>query len=110
MDKKVTSTEPTASVKTTSVKPAKQKMSVKEGRLGVKVFSPYQTYYVGEAVSLSAANKTGPFDILVDHANFFSLITAGNVVVETGYAHLVFPVNHGVIKVTDNQVTVFIDV
>lgn len=80
------------------------------GRLAVKVFSPYQIYYQGEAVSLSASNKTGPFDVLVSHANFFSLLTAGEVIIETGYARLVFPVNRGVIKVTNDHVTVFVDV
>ena len=87
-----------------------QKMAKGGVKLSVKVFSPYQTYYQGEAVSLSAVNKTGPFDVLVSHANFFSLLTAGDVVIETGYARLAFPVNRGVIKVTDNQVTVFVDV
>lgn len=79
-------------------------------RLAVKVFSPYQTYYQGEAVSLSGINKTGPFDVLASHANFFSLLTTGDIVIETGYARLVFPVSRGVIKVTNNQVTVFVDV
>lgn len=79
-------------------------------KLNVKVFSPYQMYYQGAAVSLSANNKTGPFDILYDHANFFTLLIACDVVVETGYESLSFPVNHGIIKVLDNTVTVFADV
>ncbi|MFI5240656.1 MAG: hypothetical protein ACHQUB_03025 [Candidatus Saccharimonadia bacterium] len=89
------------SVKTT--KPSDQK-------LVVKVFSPYQIFYSGEAVSVSAINKTGPFDVLFAHANFFSLLIKCDVSVQTGYASLTFPINHGLIKVANNHVTVFVDV
>jgi F0F1-type ATP synthase epsilon subunit len=81
-----------------------------DGRLKVKVFSPFQTFYQGDASSLSAANKTGPFDVLYDHANFFSLLTAGHVKVGTGFQDYTFPITRGIMKVTDNTVTVFIDV
>lgn len=87
-----------------------KKDQLADRRLNVKIFTPYQTYYQGEAVSVSANNKTGPFDVLFAHANFFSLLTAGNVVVETGYASLSFPLDRGVIKVTNNLVTIFVDV
>lgn len=79
-------------------------------RFDVKVFSPYQTYYRGKAVSLSASNKTGPFDVLYGHANFFSLLTASDVIVQTGFERLSFPINRGVIKVSSNQATIFVDV
>ncbi|MGK3796871.1 hypothetical protein, partial [Enterococcus faecium] len=65
--------------------PANQK---NQKRFHVKIFSPYQTYYEGEATSLSAANRTGPFDILPGHINFFSLLTGGQVVVNTGFQRL----------------------
>ena len=80
-----------------------------DGRLNVKVFSPYQTYYAGDAVSVSGLNQTGPFDVLFAHANFFSLLAAGDVVVRTGFAQLNFPVSRGIIKVSSNKVTVFVD-
>jgi F0F1-type ATP synthase epsilon subunit len=76
-------------------------------RLKVKVISPTQTFYSGPAVSVSAINKVGPFDILAEHANFFSLLTEGNVTVNTGTQKLAFPVTHGIIKVHANIVTVF---
>lgn len=88
-------------------KPAKTKLA--DQRLIVKVFSPYQVYYQGEAASISAVNKTGPFDILYDHANFFSLLSAGEVAIQTGFTRLSFPINRGIIKVSNNQVTVFVD-
>lgn len=76
----------------------------------VKIFSPYQTYYEGEAVSLSAANRTGPFDVLAGHINFFSLLIAGTVVLNTGFQRLEFEIGRGIIRVNHDQVTLFADV
>ena len=79
-------------------------------RFKLKIFSPYQTYYQGDAVSLSAANRTGPFDILAGHINFFSLLTKGTVVVNTGFQRLEFQVTRGIIRVNHDVVTLFADV
>ncbi|MBW4061718.1 hypothetical protein HJC99_04075 [Candidatus Saccharibacteria bacterium] len=79
-------------------------------RFRVKIFSPYQTYYEGEAVSLTATNATGPFDILPGHINFFSLLTDGLVVLNTGFQRLEFPIARGVLRVTQDKLTLFADV
>lgn len=74
----------------------------------VKVISPSQVYYEGPAETVSARNKVGAFDILADHANFFSLLTEGDIVIKTGSQNLKFPIRHGIVKVTHNVVTLFI--
>jgi F0F1-type ATP synthase epsilon subunit len=79
-------------------------------RLKVKVISPTKTHYEGMALSVSAINKVGPFDILADHANFFSLLSKGNIVVNTGFQKLGFPITHGIVKAHNNSVTLFIDI
>jgi len=76
--------------------------------LHVKVISPAQMYYEGPADSVSAHNKVGSFDILRDHANFFSLLTAGDIAINTGAQVLTFPIRDGIVKVTNNIVTLFI--
>ena len=76
--------------------------------LKVKVLSPTQAFYDGPAVSVSATNKVGPFDVLVNHANFFSLLTKGDIVVNTGTQELTFPITHGIIKVHNNVITLFV--
>ena len=76
----------------------------------VKILSPYQTFYEGEAVSLSAANRTGPFDILPGHINFFSLLLPGTVALNTGFQRLEFPIARGVLRVSKDSVTLFADV
>lgn len=42
--------------------------------LTVKILSPTQTIYDGEALSISSANSLGKFDILPYHANFITLV------------------------------------
>jgi F0F1-type ATP synthase epsilon subunit len=79
-------------------------------RFKVKISSPYQTYFEGEAVSLSATNSSGAFDILAGHINFFSLLVSGQVVINTGYQRLEFPLSRGIIRVERDFVTVFADV
>lgn len=79
-------------------------------RLTVRVLSPTQTFYNGPATTVSAHNKVGPFDILVNHANFFSLLTAGDVTINTGQRRFSIPVSQGIIKVSNNKVTLFIDI
>jgi hypothetical protein len=42
--------------------------------LTVKIISPTQTIYDGEAYSISSVNSLGKFDILPYHANFITLV------------------------------------
>lgn len=77
-------------------------------KLHVKVISPSQIFYEGPAEAVSAVNKVGPFDILANHSNFFSLLTTGDITVSTGAQTLRFPIKHGIVKVTHNVITVFI--
>ena len=79
-------------------------------RLKVKVFSPYETFFEGSAVSLSAANKTGPFDILYRHSSFLSTLLPGQIKVDTGFDIIKIEVANGIIRVYDNVVVVFANV
>jgi hypothetical protein len=42
--------------------------------LNVKILSPTQTIFEGEAYSVSSANSAGNFDILPYHANFITMV------------------------------------
>ena len=79
-------------------------------KLKVKLFSPFQTYFQGEAVSVSANNEVGPFDILGGHSNFFSLLTAGDVTINTGYQEVKVKVPNGIVRVSNNMVTLFVNI
>lgn len=78
--------------------------------LTVKIFSPFTTYYEGQAVSVTATNETGTFDILLNHTKFFSVLQEGEVLVNTGSDQKRFQIDRGVIRVADNVVTLFANV
>ncbi len=79
-------------------------------KLKIKVFSPYQIFFEGTGVSLSATNQTGPFDVLVGHSNFFSVIKPGKVTVDTGFNPVIIEVESGILRVSENRVTLYANV
>lgn len=76
----------------------------------VKVHAPYKIYFDGQALSVSAENDTGPFDILPKHHNFMTLLNECEVVVRTEQGDQVIPINRGVMHVKANKVVIFLDV
>lgn len=48
--------------------------------LNVKIISPTQTIFQGEAYSVSSANSAGKFDILPYHANFITMVQKSPIV------------------------------
>lgn len=77
----------------------------------VKVYSPYQVYYDGDAQSITAENDTGPFDILPRHHNFMTLVNEGEVTIRAdGQEDKTIRISHGVMHVRRNKITLFLDV
>lgn len=77
----------------------------------VKVYSPFRDYYDGQALSVSAVNGTGPFDILPKHHNFISLLSPCDLIVRTvreGAKKII--ISGGVMHVKADQIIVFLDV
>ena len=82
-----------------------------KAKMRVHVHSPFRDYYNGLAYSLSAKNKTGPFDILPKHHNFISLLPACEIVIRTvSEGDRKIRISGGIIHVKANQVVVFLDV
>ncbi|PID31872.1 hypothetical protein CR970_03280 [Candidatus Saccharibacteria bacterium] len=76
----------------------------------VKIYAPFKTYFDGDAVSISAVNETGPFDILVKHHNFMTLLSPCNIVVRTPSGEEHVRIKRGIMHVKANEVIVFLDV
>ena len=77
--------------------------------LSVIARAPFQVYYEGKAKSVSASNKVGPFDVLPDHADFFSVLKPGEIIIETKADPVTFNINNGIIAVRDNEVMLFVN-
>ncbi len=80
--------------------------------MNVRVHSPFRSYYDGRALSLSAENATGPFDILPRHHNFISLLIPCELVVRTATPgdERKIRISGGMMHVKADQVTVFLDI
>ena len=77
--------------------------------LSVIARSPFHVYFEGPAQAVTATNKVGQFDILAGHADFFSMLTPGEVVIETLSDPITFAINNGIITVRDNEVLLFVN-
>jgi F0F1-type ATP synthase epsilon subunit len=71
--------------------------------------SPFHLYYDGQARMVSGANKVGKFDVLPGHADFFSVMTPGEVVIDTDPEAIAFDITNGIISVRDNAVLLFVN-
>lgn len=86
------------------------KLSTASSTLSVIARAPFHIYYEGPAQSVSALNRVGAFDILPDHADFFSILNPGEVIIETGAEPVVFNIHTGIIAVRDNEVMLFVNI
>jgi F0F1-type ATP synthase epsilon subunit len=71
--------------------------------------APFHVYYEGPADSVTAVNKVGKFDILPGHADFFSMLDPGEVLIGTPTDQVVFNIHNGIITVRDNEVMLFVN-
>jgi F0F1-type ATP synthase epsilon subunit len=78
--------------------------------ISVVARAPFHVYYEGPATSVTATNKVGVFDVLPGHADFFSMLSPCEVVVEPGNAEAVkFTIRTGILTVRDNEVMLFVN-
>ncbi len=76
----------------------------------VKMYSPFRTYFDDDAFSVSAINRTGPFDILPRHHNFMTLLGEGVVTIRQPEGDKKIKISHAVMHVKKDKVTIFLDV
>jgi ATP synthase, Delta/Epsilon chain, beta-sandwich domain len=82
----------------------------KDASMHVKIYAPFRTYFDGQAVSVSAVNDTGPFDILPKHHNFMTLLNPCDIIVRTTTGEERVTITRGIMHVKADQVVVFLDV
>lgn len=72
--------------------------------------APFEVYYEGPARVVSGENQVGKFDILPGHADFFSIINAGEVIITTDEEDINIPVSNGIVCVRADQVMLFLNI
>ena len=79
--------------------------------MSVKVYAPFQVYFEGEAVSVSAVNGTGPFDILPRHRNFLCMLVPCTLTVQPAEGPTrSIKIHRALMHVKADRVVVFMDV
>lgn len=79
--------------------------------LYVKVLTPKETLFEGEALSLSSKNSSGKFDVLPEHANFITLVEQSPLIIrKKGNEKLQFNFSLAIIYVSRNQVNIYTDI
>ena len=82
----------------------------KNKKLNVIARAPFIVHYEGPAESVSATNQVGPFDVLPGHANFFSVLEPGEIIIDTGAKEpVVFIANAGIITARDDDIHLFVN-
>ena len=76
--------------------------------LDVRILTPRQIIYQGQALSVSSVNSVGQFDILPQHANFITLIENQTIQIrQTDNQERTFQFNQAIIFTTKNQVNIY---
>ncbi|MDQ3094328.1 MAG: hypothetical protein M3Q70_04110 [bacterium] len=83
---------------------------IPEGKMHVKVYAPFKTYFNGVADSLTAVNPTGPFDILPRHKNFMTLMSPCEIIIRNDDKEDKVKITRGIMHVKENEIIVFLDV
>lgn len=81
------------------------------GYVWAKIYTPFTTYFDGEAKSVTGKNETGVFDVLAEHHNFISMLLPYDCVVEDANGEKqTIPIHRGLLHVKDNRLTIFMEV
>lgn len=85
-------------------------MTAQQPTLSVIARAPFELYFEGPAKAVSASNKVGPFDILPGHADFFSMLLPGDIIIEPVDGEpITFSITNGMITVRDNEALLFVN-
>jgi F0F1-type ATP synthase epsilon subunit len=93
-------------------KKGSEEHKTQDGRptMAIKVYAPFKVYFEGDAVSITAANETGPFDILPRHHNFLCMLVPCDLIVRTPFEEKTIKIARALMHVKAEKVTVFVDV
>lgn len=79
--------------------------------LAVIARAPFHIYYEGMAQVVTTANSVGQFDILPGHADFFSVLIPGDVIIDgTSGEPVKFSIRNGIVAVRNNEVMLFVNI
>ena len=82
----------------------------KKNILSVRIISLGEVIWEGQAVSISAVNTTGPFDILPQHANFISILIDNPITLKTETETKKFKFSRSLLYAKDNSIKIYAEI
>jgi F0F1-type ATP synthase epsilon subunit len=79
-------------------------------QLNLSIRNREEVIFQGKVTSFSSHNEKGKFDVLPKHANFISLLNRYVVYKTVDGQENSMPITNGIIKVTNNEVRVYLGV
>lgn len=88
-----------------------QQIESDKNTLTLKILSPRQELFKGNAYSVSSVNSAGKFDILAEHGNFVTLVEKHPITIKlTDKKAITYAFPLAVIYARKNMVTIFTDI
>lgn len=78
--------------------------------MDIKIYAPFKVYFEGKGLSLTAVNRTGPFDVLPHHHNFLCMLLPCDMKIVTPTTTRTIRIGRALMHVREGKVTVFVDV
>lgn len=83
---------------------------IDRNQLYVRVLSPREVLYQGEAKAVSSRNSQGKFDVLPQHANYITIIENEPIeVLKPDNKLTTFKVKQAILYTVENKVTIYTD-
>ncbi|MCL4390133.1 MAG: hypothetical protein M1484_04315 [Patescibacteria group bacterium] len=77
--------------------------------LKVRIISPKEEFFSGEAASVSSVNSVGSFDILPEHAKFVTIVEKKPIILRLpDHQEQTFNFDLAIIRVHDDQVDIYV--
>jgi len=77
----------------------------------IKIINADSVLAETDAVSVTASNRTGRFDILSDHQPFLCLLQSGDVIIrKPGNGIQTVPISQGVLRIADNRAVILVNI
>lgn len=88
-----------------------QQITSDKNTLLLKILSPREELFKGNAYSVSSVNSGGKFDILAEHGNFVTLVEKHPIIIKlTNNKTVTYAFPLAVIYARKNMVTIFTDI
>ena len=85
-------------------------MNVSGKTMHLRVLTRGELVFEGDVKSLSSVNELGKFDVLVEHANFISMVRDYLIIREQGSADREIKISQGILRVVQDRANVYLGI